>query len=252
MRSARRSVCERFARSSPARHSGTKRSPPSALGARRAKLSRTSSITERRTGASAGIRSAATARLGRPTPPAKRRSAFSARLSGATILRPQNRQTRKAATVAELCDAYLEAVEAGRILTRRKAAKKPSTIYTDKGRIERHIKPLLGRPQSVGSHTGGHRAIPRQCDRGRDEGRIKTGKRGLARVTGGQGTATRTMGLLGAIFSFAAKRKLRTDNPVRGVERHADGQRTRRWEIRNTPRSGKPCGPCPRRLGRLQ
>ena len=31
---------------------------------------------------------------------------------------------RKAATVAELCDAYLEAVEAGRILTRRKAAKK--------------------------------------------------------------------------------------------------------------------------------
>ena len=36
----------------------------------------------------------------------------------------------------------------------------------------------------------------------------------------------RTMGLLGAIFSFAAKRKLRTDNPVRGVERHADGQRT--------------------------
>jgi hypothetical protein len=55
------------------------------------------------------------------------------------------RAKRKAAAVTELCDAYLEAAEAGRILTRRREAKKPSTLVTDKGRIERHIKPLLGR-----------------------------------------------------------------------------------------------------------
>jgi integrase len=36
------------------------------------------------------------------------------------------------------------------------------------------------------------------------------------------------MGLLGAIFSYAVERKLRTDNPVRGIKRHKDGQRTRR------------------------
>ena len=29
-------------------------------------------------------------------------------------------------------------------MTRRKDAKKESTILTDRGRIERHIKPLLG------------------------------------------------------------------------------------------------------------
>ena len=39
-------------------------------------------------------------------------------------------------TVSELCDLYL--VEGC-------VAKKPSTLATDKGRIKRHIKPLLGR-----------------------------------------------------------------------------------------------------------
>ena len=138
------------------------------------------------------------------------------------------KEARKAATVAELCDAYLEAAEGGRILTRLKATKKASTLIGDKGRIERHIKPLLGRIK-VASVT--RRDIERFRDdvtEGATAARIKTGKHGLARVTGGQGTATRTMGFLGAVFAFAVKRGLRADNPVRGVERHADGQRNRR------------------------
>src|SRR4051794_12094902 len=52
---------------------------------------------------------------------------------------------RNAKTVADLCDLYLADAEAGRLLTRRKVAKKPSTLATDRGRIERHIKPKLGR-----------------------------------------------------------------------------------------------------------
>src|SRR5215470_8371702 len=51
---------------------------------------------------------------------------------------------------------------------------------------------------------------------------------GTGGVRGGRGTATRTLGLLGAIFSVGVKRGLRTNNPVQGVERHADGQRQRR------------------------
>lgn len=43
-------------------------------------------------------------------------------------------------TVAELCDQYLK--DAGSTMRR---PKKASTLATDAGRIERHIKPLLGR-----------------------------------------------------------------------------------------------------------
>jgi hypothetical protein len=46
--------------------------------------------------------------------------------------------------------------------------------------------------------------------------------RGKAVVRGGPGTATRTVGLLGAIFTFAVSRGLRADNPVRGVKRFKD------------------------------
>jgi integrase len=137
-------------------------------------------------------------------------------------------EARKAATVGELCDAYLEAVEAGRILTRRKAAKRPSTVATDKGRIERHIKPLLGNLKVSAITSSDIERFRDAVTEGATKARIKTGKHGLARVTGGRGTATRTTGFLGAIFAFAIRRGLRPDNPVRGVERHADGQRNRR------------------------
>jgi hypothetical protein len=136
---------------------------------------------------------------------------------------------RKAATVAELCDLYLADAEAGRLLTRCKTSKKSSTLISDRGRIARHIKPLLG-SLSVASVTREDvDAFMHAVAQGKTAGKTKTAKRGgLAHVRGGRGTASRTVGLLGAIFSYAARHRMRADNPVRGVMRFADGKRQRR------------------------
>ena len=51
---------------------------------------------------------------------------------------------------------------------------------------------------------------------------MKTGKHGRAIVKGGKGTATRTVRLLGGIFSYSIRVGMRADNPTRGVAKYAD------------------------------
>jgi integrase len=138
------------------------------------------------------------------------------------------RNAREAMTIAELCDAYLVDAETGRLLTRRGRSKKASTLAIDRGRIDRHFKPLLG-TQTVAAVTRADiDRFMHAVAEGKSAARIKTKRRGLARVRGGRGTAARAVGLLGAIFTYAVRRGLRLDNPVHGVIRFADGKRERR------------------------
>jgi integrase len=140
----------------------------------------------------------------------------------------EKRAARKAQTVSELCDLYLADAEAGRLVTRRRSPKKASTLATDRGRIERHIKPLLGRRAVASVTRTDVEGFMFDVAGGKTAGKTKTKPRGLAHVRGGQGTASRTVGLLGAIFTYAVRHRMRADNPVHGVMRPADGRRARR------------------------
>lgn len=104
---------------------------------------------------------------------------------------------RSAMTIAQLCDEY----------SARENGKKPATVKSDNSRIKLHIKPKLGKLK-VTTVTSEQ---------------IEDFMHSLSR-----GTQGRVVGLLGAIFSYAVKRKLVTANPVRGVEKPTEVKRNRR------------------------
>ena len=130
---------------------------------------------------------------------------------------------RQAATVSELCGVDLADAEFGRLPTRRRLPEKSSTLVINRGPIERHIKPLLGQLKVAAITREDVDAFMHDVAAGKTAGNRKTAKkRGLARVRGGKGAASRAVGLLGGIFTYAVKHRMRPDNPVHGLTRFAD------------------------------
>lgn len=143
----------------------------------------------------------------------------------------QRSADRAAMTVAELCDEYFDKAERGLIITRRRKVKKASTLYTDRGRIERHIKPLIGRRTVMDLTSRDVNDFLQKVIAGKSAVDVKTKKHGRAIVKGGRGTAARTLGLLGGILSYAVDAGYRGDNPAARVVRPADGKRSVHFTI---------------------
>lgn len=124
----------------------------------------------------------------------------------------EKRERRQAETVADMLDRYLK--------SETFAAKADSTKATDRGRIERHLKPVLGR--KFADKLTGEEVRKGLADirSGKTAGDIKTGPRGLARVRGGDGTARLCGRLLKAVYAWAGY-----PNPVSGIELGRDGER---------------------------
>jgi integrase len=135
---------------------------------------------------------------------------------------------RKSLTMAELCDQYLGAVEKGVVTGMGGRSKKPASVAIERGRIERHLKPLLGKRLVVDLKASDVARFIKDVTLGKTAADVKTGKRGRAIVEGGAGTAGRTVGLLGGILSYAVDEGVIADNPCHGVKRPAVAKRDRR------------------------
>ncbi len=135
----------------------------------------------------------------------------------------------KAVTVKELCELYLKDFEAGLILGKGGRPKKSTTLVTDTGRINRHIIPLIGTRRVKDLVKADVNKVLKDIMAGKTRASVKTKKlRGRANVRGGVGTATRTVGLLGGILTYAVEAGIIEHNPAHGIRKPKDNVRNRR------------------------
>lgn len=113
--------------------------------------------------------------------------------------------------LSELCDLYLsEGCDDNKL----------STIETNRSRIERHIKPLLGRKRVNSITDRDINAAKRAIANGKTACDERTIMRGRAIVKGGKTVASRTVSILSAIFNFGIERGICTENPAKGVKKY--------------------------------
>lgn len=129
------------------------------------------------------------------------------------------KQSRRAAiSVDELLDAYLNSATF--------AEKAESTKTTDRGRIERHVRPLMGGKTADRVTREDALKMRQAITEGKTAGAVKTGKlRGMSRAKGGPGTADKSLLLLSAAYEWAISQKLLAENPCKGIDVAPSGVR---------------------------
>jgi integrase len=129
----------------------------------------------------------------------------------------EKRERRKAVTVSDVLDTYLDS-EAFK-------AKAVGTRATDKGRINRHLKPLLGKHHVETLRPGDLDKAFASIRDGKTAVREKMGKRALARVRGGEGAARKSLRLLRSTFAWAVRERIINSNPAATYQTGTDGTR---------------------------
>lgn len=93
----------------------------------------------------------------------------------------------------------------------------PKNIKFNDGQIERHIKPTIGHVKLSDLTKKDVEKMRDDISDGKTAVDVKTKKHGRARVTGGEGTAGKTVRTIGSILSYAVREELIPVNPASGV-----------------------------------
>lgn len=144
---------------------------------------------------------------------------------------------KQAMTVAEVCDWYLAEATTGRILGRRNRPIKASTLTMDRSRIERHIKPLLGKRIAQTLKIADIEAMQSDIVAGKTAKPRGTGRGGV--TTGGPGVASRSVATLQSILSHAARLDMIDSNPSLGVRKIAGKKKERRLSVAEIKKLGE-------------
>lgn len=157
-------------------------------------------------------RRATIAKVGAMTPTEARAKALAWRMmvqSGGDPL-GEKTERRNSLTIGDILDRYLGSAKF--------AGKAPSTQVIDRGRIKRHLRPLLG--SIYADHLTADRVRRTFADirDGKTAAVEKTGPRGKAVVTGGETAARDCIVLLRAILNWAIGEGLAKSNAAQGVK----------------------------------
>ncbi|MDQ2077623.1 site-specific integrase [Marinimicrobium sp. ABcell2] len=129
----------------------------------------------------------------------------------------EKRTRRAALKVSDILDRYLASAKFGQ--------KTDTTQSIDRGRIERHLKPLLGNKIADKLTVDVIWRAYADIVAGKTATTVKTGPRGLARVKGGEGAARMSIRLLKSAYSWATEEGLLSVNVAASVKVSQDGRR---------------------------
>jgi integrase len=121
-------------------------------------------------------------------------------------------EERNALSFGALIDLYL-AEGAGH--------KKASTLKVDRGRVEHHLRPMLGKLRADRISRTEIERMRNAVAAGKTAEKVATGEKRRAGsiATGGKGAAAQCVALVSSIYAFAMGRGLCADNPAHGVKK---------------------------------
>lgn len=121
-------------------------------------------------------------------------------------------QEREVLTFGELIDLYL---------SEGAVHKKASTLKADRGRIEHHLRPLLGKSRADRIGRADVERMRNAVAAGKTTEKIATAdkRRPGSIARGGKGAAAQCVALVSSLFAFAIGRGLCADNPARSVKK---------------------------------